>query len=73
MNKEKESKERSEKEEKKKKFEAAMKKVKELEEAGKFREAFAQLPKSEDHSEQAANIEEKRKKLAEKFEQPGLF
>lgn len=56
-----------------KKYEAAMKKVAELEAAGKFREAYGQLPKPTDFPEQEAAITEKKQALLEKFEQPGLF
>ncbi|MGC4234574.1 MAG: PRTRC system protein E [Niabella sp.] len=56
-----------------KKFEAAMKKVTEMEAAGKFREAYGQLPKPADFPEQQAAIDEKKQALLEKFEQPGLF
>lgn len=69
----KKEKDKKEKDDKQKQYDNAMKKVKELEEAGKFREAFAQLPKAEDHEEYAEAIEEKKQELSEKFEQPELF
>ena len=50
-----------------------MKKVKELEDAGKFREAYGQLPKADDFKDHADAIEEKKKELSAKFEQPELF
>lgn len=56
-----------------KKYETQMKKVAELDAAGKYREAYAQLPKSADFPEQESEIEEKRKELSEKFDQPALF
>lgn len=56
-----------------KKYEAAMKKVKELEDNGKYREAYAALPKVEEFPQQEEAITEKKEELAEKFEQPSLF
>jgi PRTRC genetic system protein E len=64
---------KKEKETAQKKYETLMKKVAELEAAGKFREAYAQLPKPTDFPEQEATINEKKQALLEKFEQPGLF
>jgi len=66
-------KQKKDKDEKQKQYDAAMKKVKELEEAGKFREAYAQLPNADDFRDYADAIEEKKKELAVKFEQPELF
>lgn len=56
-----------------KKYAAAMKKVDELEKEGKFREAYANLPKKEDFPVYGDQIDTKKKALIEKFEQPGLF
>jgi PRTRC genetic system protein E len=56
-----------------KKYDSQMKKVKELEEAGKFREAYAQLPKAADYPDQEEEIAEKKAALEEKFNQPSLF
>lgn len=64
---------KKEKETGNKKYEAAMKKVAELEAAGKFREAYGQLPKPADFPDQEAAITKKKQALLEKFEQPGLF
>lgn len=69
----KKDKEKKEKEESKKKFDTQMKKVDELEKQNKFREACAQLPKTEDYPDEAERLDEKRKFLTEKFEQPSLF
>ncbi len=56
-----------------KKYEAQMKKVIELEETGKYREAYAQLPKAADYPEHEEDIQEKKDELTEKFDQTGLF
>jgi len=56
-----------------KKYDAQMKKVDELEEAGKFREAYGQLPKAADFPEHEEEINERKEELAEKFDQSGLF
>ncbi|MBW7892925.1 MAG: PRTRC system protein E [Chitinophagaceae bacterium] len=56
-----------------KKYEAAMKKVADLEAAGKFREAYAQLPKPTDFPEYEQAITEKKEELMAKFESTGLF
>lgn len=56
-----------------KKYEAQMKKVAELEAAGKFREAFGQLPKVSDYPDHEEEITEKKNELMEKFEDTGLF
>lgn len=56
-----------------KKYEAQMQKVAELEEAGKFREAYGQLPKVADFPEQEDAINEKKQELTGKFDQPSLF
>lgn len=73
MEKDKQEAAKKEKETGSKKYEAAMKKVTELEAAGKFREAYGQLPKPADFPEQEEAINEKKQALLEKFEQPGLF
>lgn len=64
---------KKQKDEQQKKYDAAMKKVKELEEAGKHREAYAQLPTAEDHPQHAEIITNKKQALAAKFEQTQLF
>lgn len=56
-----------------KKYEAQMKKVIELEQAGKFREAYGQLPKATDYPDHEEAIQEKKDELMEKFDQTGLF
>jgi PRTRC genetic system protein E len=56
-----------------KKYETQMKKVDELEEAGKFREAYGQLPKATDFPDHEEEINERKEELAEKFDQTGLF
>ena len=56
-----------------KKFDNQMKKIKELEDAGKFREAYAQLPKTADHPDHEEEIAAKKAELEEKFNQPALF
>lgn len=56
-----------------KKYEAQMKKVEELEQAGKYREAYAQLPKASDFPDREEDIQERKEELAEKFDQTGLF
>lgn len=56
-----------------KKYDGLMKKIEELEEAGKYREAYAQLPKAEDFPDHEEEINERRQELAEKFDQPSLF
>lgn len=64
---------KKEKDSKQKQYDNAMKKVQELEDAGKFREAYAQLPKADDFEYHEEEIEEKQKELSAKFEQPQLF
>ena len=64
---------KKEKDEKSKRFDAQMKKVEELEKEGKFREAYAQLPKASDYPEYEEKLKEKKQFLTEKFEQPSLF
>lgn len=56
-----------------KKYEAAMKKVDELEAAGKVREAYGQLPKVAEFPDYEEQINEKKEELREKFDQTGLF
>lgn len=56
-----------------KKWETQMKKVTDLEAAGKFREAFTQLPKAADFPDHEKELEEKKQELQKRFEQPGLF
>lgn len=73
MEKDKQDATKKEKETTEKRYETQMKKVAEMEAAGKFREAYAQLPKPTDFPEQEAAIQEKRQELTEKFDQPALF
>lgn len=73
MEKDKEQQSKKEKETGNKKYEAQMKKVTELEKAGKHREAYGQLPKLSDFPEFEDEINTKKEELAEKFEQPSLF
>lgn len=56
-----------------KKYETQMKKVTELEEAGKYREAYGQLPKVTDFPDHEEEITDKKTELMEKFEETGLF
>lgn len=56
-----------------KKYEAAMKKVADLEAAGKFREAYGQLPKPADFPDCEEAINTKKEELMTKFENTGLF
>jgi PRTRC genetic system protein E len=64
---------KKEKEGANKKYEAALKKVQELEEAGKYREAYAQLPKAEEFPDHQDEIADMKEELSQKFEQPSLF
>ncbi|MEP6749419.1 MAG: prtrc system protein e [Bacteroidota bacterium] len=69
----KEQKNKKEKDSGNKKYEAAMKKVTDLELAGKFREAHGALPKIADFPDYEEEINEKKEELAEQFEAPSLF
>jgi PRTRC genetic system protein E len=71
--KDKEDKEKKEKEERKKKYEAAIKKVTELETEKKFGEAIGAMPKSEDFPEHAEEIKKKNAELREKHGQLSLL
>ncbi len=73
MEKDKEQQTKKEKDTGNKKYETQMKKVAELEKAGKYREAYAQLPKAADFSDFEDEINTKKEELVEKFEQPSLF
>lgn len=73
MEKDKEDKEKKEKEERRKKYEAAMKKVTELETDKKFGEAIGAMPKAEDYPEQAEDIKKKISELREKHGQLSLL
>ena len=70
---EKEEKEKKTKEAGNKKYDTAMKKVKELEDEGKYREAYAAVPKPADFPGFAEQITEKMEELSEHFDQPSLF
>ena len=56
-----------------KKYEAQMKKVSELEAAGKYREAYAQVPDAAEFLQHEEQINEKKDELKEKFNKPSLF
>ncbi len=56
-----------------KKYEALMKKVEELEQVGKYREAYGQLPKAADYPEHEEELTQKKNELMEKFGEEGLF
>jgi PRTRC genetic system protein E len=73
MEQDKQQQQKKEKETGNKKYEAQMKKVAELEEAEKFREAYGQLPKVADFPDQEEEINEKREELTGKFDQNTLF
>jgi PRTRC genetic system protein E len=73
MEKDKEDKEKKEKEERKKKYEAAMKKVTELETEKKFGEAIGAMPKTEDFPEHVEEIKKKMNELKEKHGQLSLL
>lgn len=73
MQQDKKQKESKQKESGDKKYETQMKKVTELEAAGKYREAYGQLPKVSDFPEHEEEITEKKNDLMEKFEDTGLF
>ena len=64
---------KKEKESDNKKYDAQMKKVTDLQAAGKYREAYAQLPKPSDFPAQEEEINEKKEELMEKFETGSLF
>lgn len=66
MEKDKESRDKKDKEERKKKFEEKMKKVSELEEAKKWQEAIANMPKAGDFPEQAEEIAKRLDALRQK-------
>lgn len=73
MEQDKKQKETKQKETGDKKYETQMKKVTELEAAGKYREAYGQLPKVADYPDHEEEITEKKDELMEKFEDIGLF
>lgn len=73
MEQEKEQEKKKAKEAGNKKYDAQMKKVIELEEAGKFREAYGQLPKTTDYPDMEEQINDKKLALQEKFDNTGLF
>jgi PRTRC genetic system protein E len=73
MDKSKKDRDKKESDNKEKQYDNIMKKVKELEQAGKYREAYGQLPKVDDYEDHTEDIEEKKKELSAKFEQPELF
>lgn len=66
MEQDKDSKERKEKDERKKKYEGMMKKVDEAEEAKKYQEAIAHMPKAEQFPEQAEDIRKRLDSLRQK-------
>jgi len=73
IEKDKEDKNKKEKDSANKKFEAAMKKVTDLEEQEKYREAYGILPKVTDFPAFENEINSKKEELMEQFEQPSLF
>lgn len=73
IEKDKEQQQKTQKDTGNKKYEAAMKKVTDLEASGKFREAYAQLPKLTDFPDYEETITEKKDELMAKFENTGLF
>jgi len=73
IEKDKEDKIKKEKDVASKKYEAAMKKVSDLEEQEKYREAYAVLPKVADFPAFEQEINSKKEELMEQFEQPSLF
>jgi len=66
MEQDKDGRERKEKDERKKKYDAAIKRVDELEEAKKYQEAIASLPKEKDYPEQAEEIRKRLEGLRKK-------
>lgn len=66
-------KEKKQAEDQKKAFDAVMVKVAELEEAGKYREAYAKLPDPTQFPNQEETIAQKREELVRKFSTPTLF
>jgi PRTRC genetic system protein E len=66
MEQDKGNKENKEKEERRKKYETMMKRVDELEEAKKYQEAIANLPKEKDFPEQAEEIKKRLEALRQK-------
>ena len=73
MEKEKTDKEKKAKDDKKKKYDEAMKKVDELEKAGKYREAWMNVPDTALFPEQTETIQKRRASLSAKFATPDLF
>ena len=73
MEKEKTDKEKKARDEKKKKYDEAMKKVDELERAGKYREAWVNVPDTALFPEQTETIQKRRASLSAKFTTPDLF
>jgi len=73
MQKDKEHTDGKEREERQKKFDTMMKKVNELDEAKKYQEAIANLPKADQFPEQAEEIKSKLEDLRKKNAQHSLF
>lgn len=69
---EKDTKENKDKTDKEKKFTKAMKTVDELEEQGKFREAWTAVPDPSEYPEHAEKLRERRSELSDQFA-PELF
>ena len=73
IEKEKTEKEKKEKEAKDKKFKDAMAKADELENEGKFREAWMKVPDMTEFPEKADEIRKRKTSLSDKFATPSLF
>ncbi|MDV3742481.1 prtrc system protein e [Elizabethkingia anophelis] len=73
IEKEKAEKEKKEKEAKDKKFKDAMAKADELENEGKFREAWMKVPDMTEFPEKADEIRKRKTSLSDKFATPSLF
>jgi PRTRC genetic system protein E len=73
MEKDKEGKDKKDKDERKKKYDALIKKVDELEEARKYQEAIATLPKADNFPEQAEDIAKRLEHLRQKNGQLSLL
>lgn len=72
MEKERADREKKEKEAKEKKYKEALQKVDELEQAGKYRDAWVKVPEPSEYPEQAETLRKRKSSLAAKFA-PDLF
>lgn len=73
MEKDKDGKEKKERDERRKKYDTLLKKVDELEEAKKYQEAIANLPKADAYPEQAEEIAKRLEQLRQKNGQLSLL